>query len=102
MAVISGRPLRAGPLDGLGDLAGLQAARADVHAARSVGHEDPYLLEVRIEAQLGGHHRMASAVAERRALVAAVTGLRLETGECSGRPPWVACPGCRLESIASR
>ena len=40
----------------LGDLAGLQAARADVHANRAVTLGDADLLEIRIEAALGGDH----------------------------------------------
>src|SRR4051794_9728888 len=57
------------------DLAGLQAARADVLAAGGAVHQDPDLLEVRGEAALGGDHRVAPAVAESGALPACVTTL---------------------------
>src|SRR3712207_7597377 len=49
-------------LDGLGDLAGLQAAGADVLAAGSPAYEDADLLQVRGEPPLGGHHGVAAAV----------------------------------------
>src|SRR4051812_13200822 len=68
----------------LGDLAGLEAARADVHAPWRLAHEDPHLLQVGIEAALRGHHGVASAVAEPRAPTAAVTDLRHATAQCSG------------------
>src|SRR5664279_534640 len=51
-------------LDGFLDLAGLEAARADVGALGRAVHEDPDLLEVRVEAALGGDHRVASVLAE--------------------------------------
>src|SRR4029453_9938770 len=82
-----------GRLERLGDLAGLQAARADIHAARGLAHEDPHLLQVGIEAPLRGHHRVASAVAECRAPTAAVTDLRHGTAQCSGPIARVACQG---------
>src|SRR5205823_6929876 len=64
-----------GHLGGLGDLARLQAARADVHAPGSPAIVDADLLEVGLEAPLGGHHRVAAAVAERGALAAGMTDL---------------------------
>ena len=63
------------PLERLLDLPGLQAAGADVDAPRSRADEHPDLLEVRVEAALGGAHGVASALAERRPLPAAVTYL---------------------------
>src|SRR5436305_7281006 len=63
-------------LDGLGDLTRLKATRADILAAGGAGHEDADLLEVGVEASLGGHHRVAAAMPERRALSAHVTHLR--------------------------
>ena len=77
----------------LRDLAGLEAARADVDAPWGLAHEDPHLLQVRIEAPLRGHHRVASAVAECRASTAAVTDLRHGTAQCSGPMGRVACRG---------
>src|SRR4051794_39107190 len=62
-------------LDGLDDLAGLQAARADIDALRRLAHEDPDLLEVRVEAAPRRHHRMRAVVSERGTLPAAVTHL---------------------------
>src|SRR3954451_3973957 len=61
--------------DGLDDLAGLQAARADVDALRRLAHEDPHLLEVRVEPAPRRHHRVRAAVSERGTLPAAVTHL---------------------------
>src|SRR5688572_18079372 len=58
------------PLDVLEDLACLEAASADVLAARGAVHRDADLLKVRVEAPLRGDHRMAAAVPERRALSA--------------------------------
>ena len=46
------------------NLAGLEAARADVSAGRVAVEHDPNALEVRVEASLGGDHGVASAVAE--------------------------------------
>src|SRR6478672_4695619 len=77
-------------LDGLGDLAGLQAARADVLAAGRRAHEDPHLLEVRIEASPSGHHRVAPAVAEGGLLAAGDTHLCHAGRKCSGRRARVA------------
>src|SRR3954465_7386736 len=88
-----GSDTREGALKRLGDLAGLQAARADVDAPRGLTHEDPHLLEVGIEAPLRGHHRVASAVAECRPATAAVTDLRHGTAQCSGPIARVACQG---------
>ena len=55
-------------LSGLGDLAGFEAARADVDATGRAALDDPDLLQVRVEASAGGDHRVAAVVAERRAL----------------------------------
>jgi hypothetical protein len=60
---------------GLLDLAGLEAASAHVGAEGAAVLLDPDLLEVRIEAPLGGDHRVASGLAERRSLAAAVAYL---------------------------
>lgn len=46
--------------DGLDDLAGLDAARADVLAARGLALKDADLLQVRVEATLGRDHRVAA------------------------------------------
>src|SRR3954453_23780389 len=62
-------------LDGLDDLAGLEAARADIDALRRLAHEDPHLLEVRVEAAPRRHHRVGAGVSERGTLPAAVTHL---------------------------
>src|SRR4051812_8065737 len=61
--------------DGLDDLAGLKAARADVDALRRLADEDPHLLQVRVEPAPRRHHRVRAAVSERGALPAAVTDL---------------------------
>jgi hypothetical protein len=60
---------------GLGDLVGLQATRADIRAQGAAVLLNPHLLQVRIEAPLSGDHRVASGLAERRSLTAAVTYL---------------------------
>src|SRR5687768_14897299 len=65
-----------GPSGGLGDLVGLEAAGADVDAPGAAGLGDPDLLQVRLEAPLGGDHRVAPGLAERRSLAAAVTDPR--------------------------
>src|SRR5436190_19280366 len=57
-------------LDGLLDPAALQAARADVGPRRLPAEENANALQVRVEAPLRGHHRMASVVAERGLLPA--------------------------------
>src|SRR4051795_2548572 len=62
-------------LQRLRDLAGLQAARADIDAARRLADDDPDLLEVRVEPPPRRHHRVAAVVAEGGALPAAVTDL---------------------------
>src|SRR6476646_2077984 len=70
------RARRARPvLDGLGDLAGLEAAGADVHALRRLADEDADLLQVRVEPAPGRDHRMTTTVSEGGALPAAVTDL---------------------------
>src|SRR5690348_6038078 len=53
-----------GPSDGLGHTAALEAARADVCPSRRAVEQDADALEVRVEAPLGGDHRVASVVAE--------------------------------------
>src|SRR5690348_11534329 len=57
-------------LDGLLDLAGLQAACADVRPRRLAAQDHADTLEVRVEAPLGGDHRVASVVPEARLLPA--------------------------------
>src|SRR5690348_15385272 len=52
-------------LRSLCDLAGLQAARADVHAPRRPAIVDADLLQVRLKAPLGCDHRVTAAVPER-------------------------------------
>ena len=46
------------------DLAGLEAARADVGARRAAFEQDPNPLEVRVEAAARCHHRVAPVVSE--------------------------------------
>src|SRR3712207_4161590 len=67
-------------LERLGDLAGLEAAGADVRPRRLAVVEDPDLLQVRVEAPLRGDHGVAAAVPERGALAAHVTDLGHEAG----------------------
>src|SRR3954447_7814516 len=62
-------------LQRLRDLAGLQAARADVDPARRLADHDPDLLEVRVEPPPRRHHRVAAAVSQGGALPAAMTHL---------------------------
>ena len=57
-------------LEGLLDLAGLQALRADVCTSRPSVEDDADALEVGIEASLRGHHRVAPVVTEGRLLPA--------------------------------
>src|SRR5664280_1203557 len=52
------------------DLARAQAARADVGAAGDSAHQNPHLLQVRVEAPPGGDHRVAAVVSESRTLAA--------------------------------
>src|SRR5581483_12058742 len=73
------------PSQGFGDLAGLQAPRAHVDPARRPVVVDPDPLEVRVKPPPGGHHRVATAVAERGALLAHMTDL-CHRGEYSPRP----------------
>src|SRR5262245_31702980 len=68
----------------LGDLAGLEAARADVGAGLRALDHDPHLLEVRVKAPLGSDHGVGTALAEGRALPAAVTNTRHRCGKSSG------------------
>src|SRR3954447_8263392 len=85
----------ADPLLGLGDLAGLQAARADVRALRCTVFDDAHLLEIRVEAALGGHHRVRAALPEGGALAAGVTDSSHGGGKYRGRAPCVVRAGCR-------
>src|SRR5881394_469467 len=73
-------------LSGLCDLVRLKAARADIGTQLAAVLLDPHLLQVRIEAPLGGDHRVASGLAERRSLTAAVAylGHRALDGNWSG------------------
>ena len=73
--------LHARRLGGLGDLAGLEAARADVDALGRPVEVDANPLEIRIEAALRCHHGVAAAVAERRALPTRVAYLGHRAGE---------------------
>src|SRR5256885_13505022 len=57
-------PTDRGGLDGLLDLAGLEALRAHVGTLRLALQEDAHSLEIRVEAPLRGDHRMAPVVAE--------------------------------------
>jgi hypothetical protein len=72
-------------LKGLLDLVGLEAARADVFAARCTLDDDPYFLQIRVKTTASSNHRVASAVAECRSLVAAETYLGHCVGQCSGQ-----------------
>src|SRR3954468_7060365 len=67
-------------LRALGDLACLEAPRAYVGSQGAAVLLDPDFLQVRGEAALGGDHRVASGVAERRSLAAAVAYLGHEDG----------------------
>ena len=64
-----------GPLLGFDDLAGLEAARADVDAPRRSAVVDADALQIGIEAPPGGDHRMAAVVTECRSLGAHMTDL---------------------------
>src|SRR5438105_6329654 len=64
------------PLERLLDLAGLEAARADVGARRGAVELDADALEVRVEAPLRGHHRVAPVVTEAGLLAADCADLR--------------------------
>jgi hypothetical protein len=70
--------------DGLADLAGLQAARADVHAPGCRTDEDADLLQVRVEAPLRRAHRVAAVLTESGTAPTAVTDLRHSAAQCSG------------------
>src|SRR5439155_5604483 len=76
-----------GRLCRLRDLAGLQAAGADVDSPGSAAVVDPDLLEVGVEAALAGNHRVAAAVPERRSLSARVTYLCHRRGSVAARRP---------------
>src|SRR5439155_18351883 len=54
--------------DGLLNLAGLQTTRAHIRTSRLAVQEHADALEVRVEAPLGGDHRVAPVVAEARLL----------------------------------
>src|SRR6185312_3365448 len=62
-------------LERLLDLAGLEAARADVGARRLALDQDADALEVRLEAPLRGHHRVTPVVTEAGFLPAACADL---------------------------
>src|SRR5437868_1790502 len=86
-----GRAQRPTASGGLGDLARLEAAGAYVGAKGAAVLLDPHLLQVRVEAALGGDHRVASGLAERGSLAAAVTylGHRSRDGTgCRRREAW--------------
>ena len=68
-------------LRGLGDLVGLETAGTDVGPQTAAVLDDPHLLQVRIEASLGRDHRVASGLAERRSLAAAVAYLGHRVGD---------------------
>src|SRR4051794_28339784 len=70
-------------LSSLGYFARFEAAGADVDAAARLALGDPDLLQVRVEAPARRHHRVASRIAERGALAAAVTDLGHRTREVS-------------------
>src|ERR671935_157283 len=63
-------------LESLLDASALQAAGADVGARRLAFQEHADALEVRVEAPLRGHHRVAPVVAEARLLPADCADLR--------------------------
>src|SRR5215207_11148854 len=63
-------------LESLGDLAGLEAACADVRALGLAAQVDANALEVRLEPSLRRHHRVAAAVPERGLLPADCADLR--------------------------
>src|SRR6059058_2651642 len=67
---VRGAGLRRAGLDGLLDLAGLEALRADVGPLGLALQQHADALEVRVEAPLGRHHRVAPVVAEARLLPA--------------------------------
>src|ERR1039457_4660483 len=75
LAASPSKDFRNAALAGFGDLAGLQAARADVDAAGSPTVVDADALQVRIEASPRRHHRVAAIVPECRALGTHVTNL---------------------------
>src|SRR5919204_2556058 len=81
---------RAWLLDGLENLAALEAARADVGARRLPVQEHADALEVRVEAALRGHHRMAPVVTETRLLPADCTDLRHRAGSVATPQPTAA------------
>src|SRR6266581_8719595 len=71
-------------LDRLFDAAALQAARADVRPRGLPAEENANALEVRVEAPLRGHHRMAPVVAEARLLPANCADLRHRATSLAG------------------
>ena len=66
----AGRARRPVASDGFDDLAGLEAARADVVAGRLAVEDEPDALQVRVEAPLRGDHRVRAVVPARRLLPA--------------------------------
>src|SRR5581483_597441 len=71
---------RPGTSDGLGDFAGLEAARADVGPGGLAVDDGADVLQVRVEAALCGDHRMAPVVPEARLLPANGANLRHRRG----------------------
>src|SRR5205085_5037379 len=84
-----------GVLERLLDLAGLEAARADVRARRLPGDEHADALEVRLEAPLGRHHRVAPVVAEAGLLTA-------DRADLGHRRPRIAAdtPPARAQAVS--
>jgi len=90
----SGSRRRPDASDGLGDLAGLETACAHVVPGRLAVEDEPDALQVRVEAALGGDHRVRPAVAGRRLLPTDGADPRHAAADCStgtgtegARPP---------------
>src|SRR4029077_4273044 len=73
-------------LDGLLDLAGFEALRADVRTLGLALQEHPNSLEVRIEAPLRGDHRMAPVISEAGLLSTDCADSRHRGGMVAERP----------------
>ena len=95
------RSRRASSSSSLGDLAGLQAAGADVHPSRRTVDERPHLLEVRVEAALRRHHRVGAALAEGGALAAGVTDACHGAGSIAADRRWVRWGAWHTRPLAS-
>src|SRR6266516_4107259 len=80
----------AGASDGLLDLAGFETAGADVGALRLAAQEHADTLQVRVEAALGGDHRMAPVVAEAGLLAANGADLGHRRRSVAGAVMWPA------------